>query len=252
MFNPSFLFANEATQKVETMIRKNANKMNMYALVRSILDENQPIWNGTPVFLQTYQRFVDFYEELLISENQHSLSSKEKTEFKDLVMQNVLNKGDNYRSILVFFAKATSNNALLSRVKMTITFFKSGTTREKMVRLSDVVEALEMQAVELADYGISSTEITDFVSQFNLLKELVKNPRKHIANRTTITARISELVKLIDELLDDELNPLVRLFKDSHPKFVSNYFAARVVVDRHGKPKPRLDIEAPERDDGRL
>lgn len=234
------------------MLRKNANKMNMYALVRNILEENQAIWDGTPVFSQSYQHFVDFNDELLLSENQHALSSKEKTETKDRVMLDLLTKGDVYRSILILFAKATSNNSLLARVKMTSSFFKAGTTREKMVRLNDVKEALVAHEVQLADYGIPSVEIAHFVSQFNLLTQLVKNPRKHIAQRTTITARINELVKLMDELLHDELDHLVRLFKESHPKFVSGYFAVRVIVDHNGKPKPRLDIEAPERDDGQL
>jgi hypothetical protein len=57
-------------------------------------------------------------------------------------------------------------------------------------------------------------------------------PRTAVVERSVQTQSLSSLLREAGNILRDQIDRLVNLFRRTHPEFVAGYRSARVVVDR--------------------
>jgi hypothetical protein len=83
-------------------------------------------------------------------------------------------------------------------------------------------------------------ELNEALTNFNTSKSA---PRAGVANRMAQTQSLPELINDANDILRNQLDRMVNLFRRSNPDFVAAYRGARVVVDRaatHEVAKPKV------------
>ncbi len=241
---------NTKPKKMKTSYKE---KLRMYNAVNDVLDNFQTNWSVVPAIQGIRDEFLEqltqlrnlAFEQSFIANNAGDIKNKRRLELLNVFLI--------ARRSLKSFAKSTDNNALFLAMKFSRTSF----TNASSFRTLQIANLITNKAIEyeesLADYGLSS----NFISQLNdLLEELervLELPRKLITDRKAITASIESLVPVIDNILIDELDPLVKNLEASDETFANKYFNARVIFDirtfQNGVSDFTEDVPE-ERDDG--
>jgi hypothetical protein len=76
--------------------------------------------------------------------------------------------------------------------------------------------------------------------------ETKAGPRQATAARMAQTESLSTLIREANGILRNELDPMVNLFSRTEPQFVSNYQAARVIIDRAASHATKPAAPAPQ------
>ena len=83
----------------------------------------------------------------------------------------------------------------------------------------------------LADYSITEAQLTELSTSVDDFSALIGQPRQRRSAALTANRAAEEGIADAVNLLNDKMDNLVLLFKESHPAFYSDYEAARAIVD---------------------
>jgi hypothetical protein len=89
---------------------------------------------------------------------------------------------------------------------------------------------------ELESYGITQTFVSDLIAKIDGLSELIESSRIALLRRKGATKSIDEVESKLTEILRDQIDRMVLVFKNNHPQFVSDYQDARSWINhRNGE-----------------
>jgi hypothetical protein len=83
--------------------------------------------------------------------------------------------------------------------------------------------------------------ITELTPVLESIDELNISTRQAIMNRKSVTKSITDLERSIDDLLQDEMDDMLLVFKASQPDFFDAFRNARMIIDYGHKGKPGND-----------
>ena len=108
---------------------------------------------------------------------------------------------------------------------------------------------LNSAVAKLRDYGVSEALLAGVAASASADEEVVNAPRLATGRVRTATETIEQHFAAADEILDKQLDKLVRQFKKTHLEFVSRYRNARVIVNvaasRTGAPSAPVPTPVP-------
>ncbi len=100
---------------------------------------------------------------------------------------------------------------------------------------------------ELATMQVTQANIDELDEALQTYQAAKARPRTAVVERMVQTETLPTLVRETNNILRDQIDKLVNLFRRTNPEFVAGYRSARVVVDRaasHAKPKA-VDSQPP-------
>jgi len=138
-----------------------------------------------------------------------------------------------FADIIKSFASATKNATLKQEVNYSYT--KLSKMRDEA--LAPVCRIIHDRAQEnldaLRDYGITTQKLALLDAAIDDYAAKSPNTRTAIVNRRAQTANLRGLFKQLDEILNDQMDGLMKNFRVSHPDFYNAYLAAREIIDTH-------------------
>lgn len=120
---------------------------------------------------------------------------------------------------------------LAGKVKLTKTDIVAVRETDVEKTVAPVINAARKELPNLADYGITETQITELETSVDDFNSMIGRPRT-IRNQTFVA--ISELQELVDTangVANNKLDNLMLLFQAAQPGFFEEYKRARVIVD---------------------
>ena len=220
---------------------KQTNRIRMFTAVIAVLEQFQSVWSSMAPFAAAFQRFKDKVQAVnAAAQKQETVtagSSQERENARD-ALEDVLFLVCEALGVL---AHQSSNSELLALTNVS----PSGLRQLNDLELANVATEIKAQTVsrvaELATLHVTAENLTELDEAMADFNEAKSAPRAATANRVAQTEALSQLIREASDVLLNELDRMVNLFRRSHPEFVAAYRAARVVVDRTGNRRAKAE-----------
>ena len=93
----------------------------------------------------------------------------------------------------------------------------------------------DADAANLAALADSETAIDNYSAE-------TMKPRTAVSNRKTATANLAALFKETNDILKNQMDKLIELYRADHPDFVNTYFETRIMVDPPTRARKMGDV----------
>ena len=212
----------------------NKDQLNRYGMLKSTqdyLDSKTAIWSVIPKIV-AYKNELD---EIITTTGEKSEEARAGTstrERKDQVKEHIALKVSTLTGTLQAFGHEKGMPDLASKASVS----KSDVLKYTDAELDSHVKALISLAQEnlagLADYGVSEALITEILSSVDEFNGLIGKPRAIRSSKFTANHTASQLVDEGVDLLNNKVDKLMLMFRESQPEFYEGYLRARTIVDR--------------------
>lgn len=226
------------------MNNPQTNKFTMYSTVQAVCDEfREGVWKDHAAF---GKHFADFSKEAgaiqawkLVQETARDGVALTKEHLQNLLIDETLPLS----GALCAFAAEAKDEELLALSDLERSDFAN--LRDEAIddlamqlhaKAAEILAAqadlpLNSAAAKLRDYGVSEALLAGVAASVSAYEEVVNAPRLATGRVRTATETIELHFAAADEILDKQLDKLVRQFKKTHPEFVSRYRNARTIVN---------------------
>jgi hypothetical protein len=213
------------------MTNDQTNRVTMYKTTIGVLDDNNAIWNTMTPFADAVTRFKNKVSAID--------TAAQKQETPTGATQGKAGARDALEDVLFLMCEAlgvlahTSNDQdLLALTDIT----RSGIDKLDVEALSNRATLVLAQAnarkTDLAILQVTQANIDEMSQALQDYNEAKAGPRQATTARMVQTESLSTLIREANDILRNEIDRMTNLFGRTHPQFVSNYQAARVIIDR--------------------
>lgn len=210
--------------------RQNA-KLNSYRATEKHIEDNAVITSSTPAFQTAFNILKAKIAAIVNTAQQKSGALTGVAADKKAAKQNLCKLAATVAGAIYAYASANNNETLQQSMNLPVTALMRARDEAVAPLCQMIHDRAESDFDALKDYGIKPVHLTDL--QTALADYFAKsiNPRSAVSNRKTVNANLTVLFKEADEILKNQLDKLIELFREDHPDFVNTYFETRIIVD---------------------
>jgi hypothetical protein len=212
------------------MNKEQSKQFGMIISTQNFLDMNTQTWNTIPRMV-TYKNQFDELIMRIGDKAKETMQTVSVTERKKALQESLSVKAAALSGAMQILAQENNNPDLLNKVKLN----RSDVLLMKEANVAPAISTLMVEAAatqeQLAEFGISEAFLTEVATTLDEFNTLMGKPRIML-NKTYQS--ISDLDKLIDEakrLLNNKLDKLMLIYKETNPSFFEGYHRARTIVD---------------------
>jgi hypothetical protein len=224
---------------------KQTNRIRMFKAVEAVLDQNNSVWNGMAPFataVNEYKQKVAATEVVAQKQETPITGATDERLAARSALEDVLFLTAEALGVLAHRAGDTDLMALTDVTPSTLHNLNDValTNRATAIQAATVSRTTELATLQVTPENLS--ELTEALADFNVSKS---SPRVATANRSAQTSSLPESLNDVNDILRNQLDRLVNLFRRSDPEFVASYRAARVIVDRAATHQTKPPVPAP-------
>jgi hypothetical protein len=213
-------------------MNKNQSKYwRMFLNTQETLNAHTEKWTGIPVIVGAKTEFDELIQRIFGANDRALSQSKAITAEKAAALETVVQKAETLSGKLQAYAAVTGNVELAIRVKIT----RSDIIREKETNVgmvvAPVIAAAQEELRNLADYGVTETEVPELESAVDGFMALVGTPRTVRNQAFAALSEIDQLVEDANDVVKNKLDTMMLQFKYTEPVFYDEYLRARAIVD---------------------
>jgi len=227
---------------------KQENRLRMFKATNLILQENQTVWTGMAPFTAAAQKFTDVIAAIDLAAQKQETATAGATTDRAAAREALEDVVFLTSEALGVLAHSAGDNDLRDVTNLKPSDLQHMSDEELAKRATIIVGHTNSRTTQLATLLVSPanlTELNQALVNFNTSKSA---PRAAIANRMAQTESLPELIQDANDILRNQLDRMVNLFRRTHPEFVAAYRGARVIVDRaatHEASKPKVEPAPP-------
>jgi hypothetical protein len=214
------------------MERKLTNRVTMFKTVDGYLDQKNSVWNGMAPFAaavqQLKQKLVAIDTAAQKQETPVSGAAGDKAAARD-GLEDVLFLMCEALGVL---AHTSNDHELKALVDISPTAIDRLNDEELGNRATNVLAKANAMKTELATMQVTQANIDELDAALQTYLTAKAKPRTAVVERMVQTETLPALVRETSNILRDQIDKLVNLFKRTNPEFVAGYKSARVVMDR--------------------
>lgn len=215
------------------------NKLSMYEAVLTVLNDNAAITGTVPAFAPAITEFQAAVDNAKVQEQKRIDARKGKTATKHADEDALIAVAMKIANALRVHGRRT-NDERLKEV--------GGITRSYLYGLRDaalpdycqvVHDTADPIAIDLADYGITPADITDLQDRITAYRQASGDSVGGLAVQVSARIALEAAFRTADDVLKNDLDPLVDMLRETQPDFYNTYIDARVIRDigvRHENP----------------
>jgi len=221
----------------------------MYTSVEEICKAHESVWSQIPAFAAAVNQFQTELQKMKTDALKQESIMDGVTEIKNEKLDFLFDR------ILFIHAALANHGRVIGNPELTIRnkVNSSDLSRLSIVRLGfhfDTVKSdLQDFGDQLGDFGITPAILQETIQLLDDGENLVFSTRFKMNERSQLTKALKMQTAQLDELLKLNIDPFVRLFKQSSPVFFDLYWTARKLVYT-GNKKPNGKSSPQEPDDG--
>ena len=226
------------------MTDSQSNKLDMYNVVFNYYTTNQTIIDAVPArqtaFGQLGLNIALINKEIAGQSSNTTGVAQDKT-----ALRNTL---DNITNTVLQTSKAwalsINNNTLAAEFDYSLSDIERIKDDTIQGFCNYRIQIVNQNLPALADYGIDATAVTAWQDALTAYVNVLESPRVAINTRHLHTQKLKELFSQTQDLLTQQTDPLMVVFKLSDPTLYNGYKQARIIINRGGQSGPNTPATA--------
>jgi len=220
------------------MTNNQSNKYSMYAAADNVLKSHLASTASVPAFAEAYGRFDDLLNQIREKDKERMGKTAGKVAAKDEAEDAMVMATMIVSSALSAYAHVNGNVQLKETVHVAETPFRHARPSDQLNTAKLIYDLAKANAQDLVAFGVSATMLDDFKARIAAYESAVREVASGMAERTGAKTAVGDLFVQADQVLKDELDTMMQIFRVTDPEFYNDYRAARVIKDigvRHNK-----------------
>ncbi|SFE65559.1 hypothetical protein [Thermophagus xiamenensis] len=214
------------------MNTEQTNRLNMLESVNNYLDENAGKWQGISRLVaaktELSQKIAAINAAAEAQANAQATYGKTKMALKKAIAA----KADILNDVIEAYALTEGDDELARQMSDSQWELYRLPYNDFYIKVRSIIDkASELQEVLVSDFGLTTELITDVQNDLNQLLEIDGLPRAYQIKSSVATNEIEQLLSQASDLLYNQIDKLMSIFKHSDPNFYHGYQKARMIVD---------------------
>jgi len=220
------------------MTSYQSNKLAMYTATLGLLKSSDAQTSSMPVFAESQGKFEDLVAQIKNKDKERIGKTTGKSAAKDEAEDALVTATVMIAAGLTAFARKKGNTQLKEKAKVSESYLRRIRSHEQ-VNIAKLTYDLALANAEgLVEYSITPSMLSDFKSRIAAYEAAIEDIGTGMASRVGARTAVGDLFIQVDDLLKEELDPMMELFRMKEPELYNDYHAARVIKDigiRHKK-----------------
>ena len=218
----------------------------MYQAVLATIKRHEEAWTGVPKFEEGVGLMEQKMTKILVLSGKIDQLKSHATQEIIEIEQTMRNKLHALVMMAKRYAETTENRTLVAELTVTKSTLRRGSAAVRMNRYGRYINMVVGLENELVDFGVSTELLIELLNLRDAFNDLLYKPRERTVKRKEINQAINDLVREIDDVLVNQLRPMVQIIGRTNPKFMRQFTAAMIIVDlRNRKSAKHTNPAAP-------
>ena len=214
------------------MNQRQMNSKHMLDVSLSYLNEKSAIWQSIAKIGEVKNQLdaISLAIDDAAEEQEKSQVTIGKIKLK--LKHTICEKADILNDVIQVFALMNNKPKLADKMSDSASDLLKMKNEDMLRRVKQIISAaIENQDLLTADYGLNGEQITDLQADCDHFLVLNGQPREYQIKSSMATKSIEDLISEASNLLSNQLDNLMKIFKRRNPSFYNGYLKARMVVD---------------------
>jgi len=220
------------------MTSNQSNKYSMYTATANVLKGNTAKTAAIPAFAASYTRLDSLITQIQDKDKERMGKTPGKLAAKDEAEDALMTATIIISSALTAMARSKGNTQLKEAAFVSESYIRHARSNEQINIAKLIYDLAKANRQDLAAYAITDTMLEDLKSRIAAYDLAVKDFASGVAERVGARTAVSDLFVQADEVIKEEIDPMMQVFRVTDPEFFNDFRAARVIKDigvRHGK-----------------
>jgi hypothetical protein len=220
------------------MTGNQSNKHSMYTATVKLLRNGAAKTAVIPAFAGALQRMDTLVMQIGDKDKERMGKTTGKHAVKDEAEDALMTATIILASALSAFARSQGNTELKERVHIRENQLRHARSNEQINVAKIIHDLAKANEQGLVEFGVNAAMMEDLKSRIAAYEAAVKDWSSGVAERVGARTAVGELFVQADEILKEDLDPMMQIFRVTDPEFYNDYRAARVIKDigvRHNK-----------------
>lgn len=220
------------------MNSNESNKYSMYTGTVKLLGNNGAKTAAIPEFADSYAKLASLVLQIRDKDKEMMGKTPGRVAAKEEMADAMVTATVIVAAGLTALARKKGNTQLKEAIHIHEGRLRNARPSEQINRAKLTYDLAKANEQDLPGFAITATMLEDLKSRINAFEESLKEVSTGVAERVGARSRLSEFFVQADEVLKEELDPMMQIFRMSDPEFFNEYRSARVIKDlgvRHGK-----------------
>ncbi|MGD8778325.1 MAG: hypothetical protein PVH88_05115 [Ignavibacteria bacterium] len=213
------------------MNKHEENLLSMFNAVDVLLQENSSTIEAIPMITTSHEKFTGVINDIRNKDNELNSVAAGKTAGKENAEDDMIDAIIPVTSVIYAYAKINNLEDLKAVVKVTPSSLKLLRDNDLLNRAKFINDKVAELITELVDYGITEEILSQLNSKVQAYIDALADKETGFAERSAARKNLSSLFDKANEILKEELDNLMELFRESNIDFYNQYISARVIKD---------------------
>lgn len=214
------------------MNKREENKYSMYKAVETVLSENRETIDSVPMFADSVNEFRVGLRSIEDLDNHYQSAgtgaAANKYEARDEVAEKIMQ----ITGPLSVYARRIGDTNLESICGSSESKYRYNfRDTEVLQRARLIVQRVGEHLEHLAPYGITEQMISGLKAAVGNYDSAMRGKESRDASSVAAREGLSKAMGEVDEILKEEIDEFMKMYKNSKPVFANQYWAARVIKD---------------------
>ena len=212
------------------MTKKQIERKEMQEAVSTFLDTYAEAWNTIPKIAEFKNKLDELNTQIeethTEQQNAQVFLGKNKTQLKLLIAQ----KADMINDVIEAYASLEGDAVLEQKMADSASALFRLRNQDFILKIKDIIQEADKHLESLKDYGLHADQINDLKADLDGFLSLNGEPRMYRIASSQATKDLEELFDAARELLDKQLDKVIKIFRTRNANFYNGYLAARMIV----------------------
>ncbi|MDX2303653.1 MAG: hypothetical protein NW226_12685 [Microscillaceae bacterium] len=212
------------------MNKNQISRKEMQEAVATFLDTHAEIWNTIPKIAEFKNKLdelnTQIEETFTAQQNAQVFLGKSKTQLKQVIAQ----KADMINDVVEAYAALQGDTILEQKMADSASMLYKLRNQDFMFRIKEIIQEADKHLEALKDFGLSGDQISDLKADFDGFLALNGEPRMYRIASSQATQDLDQLFAAASELLVNQLDKVMKIFRTRNANFYNGYLAARTIV----------------------
>ena len=214
------------------MNQSQMNRKNMVEATLSFFDENAAKWQSIAKIGEVKNQLDALIRAIDDAADEQAQSQVTPGKTKLALKRVICEKADIINDLVEVYALMTGKEMLARQMAASTSDLYKLKNDDMLRQVKGIIAAaLEHQDALTADYGLTAEQLTGLQADYDRFSELNGQPREYQIKSAVATLTLEELFTEANNLLANQLDNLMKVFKRRDPTFYNGYLKARMVVD---------------------
>lgn len=214
------------------MNKREENKYTMYNTVQAVLGDNRQIVDTVPLFAESVDEFNETLQTIGGLDNHYQSVSDGATAAKYAAKDALIDVIMQVSGPTSVYARRSKDENLLALSQSAESLYRYILRDTELLHRARLVASRisELQS-ELEPYGVTAERVNALNAAIEGYAEALGGRESKAASAVAARGGLSKAMDEADEILKEEIDAFMGMFKQSQPAFSDQYWAARVIKD---------------------